>query len=186
VDKVPPSVTLFFPNAETVSSKKQYRGPKLERIDQLSLLVDSIEDAIEFYGGNFGWGPFHLARVRNTLPYRGKPSEFEVRLAFTMVGDLEIELMEVVAGVSPHSDHLREKGVGFQHIRMTTRDVEGLLAQLAEAGIEPIFGFQVEGRWTNVYINSHEFCGTRMEIRPADEQMLEIQKLMDTSWRLQP
>lgn len=178
----PSSVRTFFPDAQPIWPKTAYTGSPL-RLDQISFLVHNLEEAIEFWGTGFGISPFYIARVRNVLPYRGKNSPFEVRLAFANLSDgIELELMEVVEGETPHQDHLLEKGPGIQHIRMATQDVEGTLQHLVKMGIEPIFGYKMDDRWVNVYINSQDESGVRVELirDQVDPSRLE------TSWRISP
>jgi catechol 2,3-dioxygenase-like lactoylglutathione lyase family enzyme len=186
MNRRPPSIESFFPDAQPVwPMGQQHKGPRLTKIDQISILVTSVEKAAEYYAETLGWGPFYFGRVHNTLPYRGQPSEFEVRLAFAWVGDesggIEVELMEVVEGDTPHRDHLLAKGEGLQHIRLPTADVEGTLEHLATLGIEPIFGYKTD-KWMNVFVNSHNKFGLRVEFIRTDHNATE----KETSWRREP
>ena len=50
-----------------------------------------------------------------------------------------IELIEVLEGETPHSEHLREHGEGPQHVRFRIDGIEEKIAALEAAGYRSIF-----------------------------------------------
>jgi len=162
-DRIPPSVKAFFPNSKPVWPQSSLRTP-LVNLNQLSIVVHDVEAAIEYFGAAFGWGPFYLAEASRRVQYRERISEVSLRLAFTLVGDLEIELLQPISGHSPHMDHLQRRGEGLLHIRFATEDIEGTLTHLAAQGIQPTLIYTHGNELLNVYVDSDKDFGVRIEL----------------------
>lgn len=108
--------------------------------DQIGIVVKDVDAAVDYYSSTFGWGPFHtLEMPLEGFTYKGKSGNCRLKLAFAQSGPLEIELLEVLEGDTPHSQFLKERGEGVQHLRFSVDNLEGMLAKLARAGIEPVF-----------------------------------------------
>jgi hypothetical protein len=168
MDRIPPSVTAFFPNSKPVWPKSSSPKP-LTSINQLAIVVSNIEKAIEYFGAAFGWGPFYVVEAGCRVPYKGEMSEINLRLAFTMVGSLEVELLQPLSGSSPHMEHLNRHGEGLLHIRFATEDMEGTLAHLATLDIRPTLSYTNEDELLNVYVDSDKAFGVRAELIHTDD-----------------
>lgn len=172
-DRVPPSVAAFFPDATLVRPAAASNRPALDRIDQVAILVEDRAAAIEYFGAAFGWGPFYTATTHGHCEYEGRPVTFELALAFTMVGDLEIELVQPLAGPTPYRDHLRHAGEGIFHLRFATGAIEPHLERFSELGIEPVFGWH-EGCWISANVDSHRHHGLRAELILEPEKLAQV------------
>jgi hypothetical protein len=180
--RVPPSVRHFFPGSKPVWTKAPGPRRPLLKINQIAFVVNDVDAAIEYYGGLFGWGPFWPATVSNDLEYQGSISRVELRLAFAMVGDIEIELLQPMAGNTPHHDHLRRFGEGLLHLRLATDDIEDALDHLKEFNVLPVFGYSNKGRWVNVYLNSDQCFGVRFELIPSEDRLLSMVSQFAYEW----
>lgn len=118
---------------------KQEPLVQLPAVEQVGIIVKDLDKAIEYYTSVFGIGPFRVRETRRKFLYKGKPAECCLKIAIAMSGPIEIELIQVIEGESPHADFLREKGEGMQHLRFGVRDFDSVLARLSKAGIKPIF-----------------------------------------------
>ena len=74
----------------------------LPRIDQIGFVVEDIEKAMDEYGPLFGPWQLMDQEVKD-CDLRGETKSCNLRMAFGHTGDLEIELIEVVDGESPHT-----------------------------------------------------------------------------------
>ena len=120
---------------------------KLETVNQIGIVVKDCEKVIETWERMFGIGPWTV--ITNT----GTDSEenpLEVKLAFAYMGDLELELIEVVKGKIIHSEFLEEHGEGLHHLGFFVDDVDGAAANLVEQGAEIML--QRSGQW--VYLDT--------------------------------
>jgi methylmalonyl-CoA/ethylmalonyl-CoA epimerase len=112
-------------------------------ITQVSVTVRDLESKMKAYHQAFGWGPWKLYEadgetVMHHCEWRGKPAEFRVRWAETMVGDLNFELIEPLGGESPWQEFLDTKGEGISSIAVmfkTREESERVKAQFAADGI---------------------------------------------------
>ena len=107
-------------------------------IDQVAYVVENLEASLPRYEAMFG--PFQV----NDSPldgceYRGREVACHLRLAVNRAGPLEIELIEVVSGEAPHTEHLKEHGEGLHHVRFRVDDLDAKLAELEDAGFQAIF-----------------------------------------------
>ena len=82
--------------------------------------------------------------------YRGRKADVTLKLGFGRSGPLEIELIQVISGESPHSEVLEKHGEGIHHIRFKLDDIDPPLAKLRRLGFEVIWSHaipQVGARW---------------------------------------
>lgn len=97
----------------------------LQRIDHLGIAVRSLEETIPFYEKALGLKCEHTEEV---------PAQ-KVRTAFFRVGETHIELLEPTSPESPIAKFLEKNPHGgIHHVAFATDDIEGQLAQAAEAG----------------------------------------------------
>ena len=121
---------------------------KLETVDHIGIVVRDCENVTETWERMFGISPWTF--ITNTgTDAEGNP--IEVKLAFAYIGDLELELIEVVKGKILHSEFLEEHGEGLHHLGFFIDDVDGEAANLVERGAEIIL--QRPGQW--IYLD----CG---------------------------
>jgi methylmalonyl-CoA/ethylmalonyl-CoA epimerase len=90
-------------------------------ITQISVTVRDLETKLRNYHEAFGWGPWKIyesdgTRVMSHSMWKGKPADFKVRWAETMVGDLNFELIEPLGPGNPFQEFLDTKGEGISSI----------------------------------------------------------------------
>jgi catechol 2,3-dioxygenase-like lactoylglutathione lyase family enzyme len=175
LDNRPPSVKAFFPSTEPTWPQSVKAGA-LDHIDQISILVRDIDAAIEYFGAAFGWAPFYIVTINDKGSYKNQFSSYCLKAAFCLVGNLEIELLQLIEGYTPHVDHLREKGEGFFHLRLKSNDMDSDLAHLAEQGIHSIWDYVIDGELVNAYTDSHLRFGVRTELIRSPEELSELVK----------
>ncbi len=139
---------------------------KLPPVEQVGIVVRDMDKAIEFYSATFGWGPFNIMETNlEGVLYRGKPSDCKMKLAMAQSGPIEIELIQVLEGETPHTEFLREKGEGLHHLRFSVDDLEGTLAEYAEQGIEPVWQHSMpEIGFSWAYLNTDTIGGVMIEL----------------------
>lgn len=107
-------------------------------IDQVAYVVRDLEASLPRYEALFG--PFEVGV--SPLPdctIRGATADCTLKLAVNRSGPVEIELIQVLEGETPHSEHLREHGEGLHHVRHRVDDLDARLAALRDAGFEVVF-----------------------------------------------
>jgi 4-hydroxyphenylpyruvate dioxygenase-like putative hemolysin len=147
-------------------TEQQESRVKLPPVDQIGIVVKDMDRAIEYYQSTFGWGPFSVMELElKGFTYRGKTGDCRLKLAMGKSGPMEIELIQVLEGETPHTEFLREKGEGIQHLRCCVDDLDSILAELAKDGIEPVFHHSFpEMGIAFAYLNSDKIGGVMLEL----------------------
>jgi methylmalonyl-CoA/ethylmalonyl-CoA epimerase len=124
-------------------AKSSNPAVKLGALNHIGLVVEDVDEAVEFYESMFGIGPFTVDTYQlKGVMYRGKPMDAVIKAGFGFSGDCLIELVEVVEGETPHTEFFRARGEGVQHIAFPVDDMRDALDKLAERGIEPLFEYK--------------------------------------------
>jgi catechol 2,3-dioxygenase-like lactoylglutathione lyase family enzyme len=107
-------------------------------IDQVSYVVDDLVRSLPTYEALFG--AFQVGEVAlEGCRVRGGLADCRLKLAVNGDGPLEIELIQVLEGDTPHGEHLRAHGEGLHHVRFRVPDVDAKLAELEGEGFTPVF-----------------------------------------------
>ena len=133
---------------ETVS-----RDLGLGPIDQVAYVVENLERALPRYEAMFG--PFQVASYEmKDCTIRGRQADCALRLALNNSGPVEIELIEVVAGETTHSEHLKQHGEGLHHVRFRVADLEPKVAALEAAGYRTVMQKRFDPTLAFAYLES--------------------------------
>jgi len=97
----------------------------MTRIDHIGIAVQKLDPAVEFFRDRLG---LPLKEIKE-LPERG------LRIAFFLVGDTLVELLEPLTEDSQISKFLATRGEGIHHMALSTGDINGKMAELTGAGI---------------------------------------------------
>lgn len=108
--------------------------PDLPPPDQIGFVVKDLDRAITLYEPLFG--PFTVPDFGpQTASYRGaEPTSFELKYAFGSASGLEVELIQWVAGDTPHRDFIERGGEGMHHIRYRIDDLDLWLGRVGALG----------------------------------------------------
>jgi hypothetical protein len=92
----------------------------MNELSQISIVVNNLNEKIENFWKMLGVGPWKVymfapPRLTNTY-FKGKPTEFKMKLALANVGRVMLELVEPLGGENVFSEFLRNKGEGVHHI----------------------------------------------------------------------
>ena len=102
--------------------------PTIKRIDHIAILVDDLDGTLDFWRDALGLPLAHTEE---------NPAE-QAKIAFLPAGDSEIELVKPTTDDSGLARYLEKRGPGMHHICLEVDDLEGMLAQLKEKGIQLI------------------------------------------------
>ena len=107
-----------------------------------------------------------------------------MKAAIAYSGAVFIELVQVLEGETVHTEFLREKGEGVQHVAFLVRNLDETLKELAKCGIEPamrlppmsidppapsgeaasVAAQRPRMQLTEVYLDSDEVGGTMIQL----------------------
>lgn len=132
---------------------------------------DIVENAMSFLN-RLGVGPWlrvdfkdpHLSNSQ----YIGAKGEIVpfIKIAYAMWGDLQIELLEPVSGVSPHRDFLISHGTGAHHLKIdSTKDHDQLVQHYLNNGLSILMQSDNGGTGrTATYMNTVDELGFVLEL----------------------
>ena len=102
--------------------------PKITRIDHIAILVNDLTEPLSFWRDALGMEVTHVKDI---------PAE-AAEIAFLPAADSEIELVHPTTAVSGLAKYLEKRGPGMHHVCLEVDDIEGMLAQLKDKGIQLI------------------------------------------------
>src|SRR5262249_51810195 len=123
-----------------------------------------LERALPRYEAMFG--PFSVMSYEmKDCTIRGHSADCTLRLALNHSSPVEIELIEVVAGQTIHSEHLEKHGEGIHHVRFRVAKLEPKVAELEKAGYRTVMHKRVGPMTAFAYLEAPpEIGGSVIEL----------------------
>jgi len=76
---------------------------KIEKWDQLGIVVKDIENAAELYNGLFTFkGPINIVEQDATVVYKGKEATFKMKKIMQHFGNKQMEIVQVLEATGPN------------------------------------------------------------------------------------
>jgi hypothetical protein len=153
---------------------------KVNELFQVCIVVHDLDKSMEHYQNVLGIGPWECMDIDpsivSDMTYHGRPVEHSFRAAITMVGPIQLELIQPLKGDSIYSDFLKEHGEGLHHMgHVWVRNIAEAVKTLEQAGLPCI----QSGRITHeelsqfspgyAYINAGEPLGFILELLELPE-----------------
>ena len=134
----------------------------IKRINHVAIVVEEIEDALQFWRDALGLRVSHVEEV---------PEQDSI-VAFLPVGNTEIELVKPTSPESGVARYLEKRGPGVHHICFEVDDLEAMLGTLRANGVrlinsEPIAGSN--GR-SYAFVHPESTCGVLVELYQLSPQ----------------
>ena len=130
------------------------------KVDQIGIVVKDVEKYMRFYEKMFGVEPFPT--VESAI------NSAKLKIVLFELGEVEIELIQVVKGDSVHSRFLEERGEGLHHLGFFVKDIEKELARLEKEGIKVLERGEVLGTVKFVYLDTEKTLGVVLELIQYD------------------
>ena len=140
-------------------------------IDQVALIVENLDEAMLRYHDWLGIGPWRVYTYAKPLvksmAYRGQPADYAMRIALSSIGDLNIELIEMLRGDTVYAEHVAKHGYGLHHWGVFVEDMGAALAEAAATGIKVLqegSGFGLDGDGHFAYLDTEATIGVSIEL----------------------
>jgi len=104
---------------------------QLKSVDQISYAVQDIDEVIEKWSALYGMGPWTFIENGGT-DAKGRP--WKIRMAFTYIGPVQIELVQCTEGRIFQSKFLDKWGEGLHHLGFYVDNVDAEAKKLIEKG----------------------------------------------------
>src|SRR3990172_10700136 len=96
--------------------------PVFTGVLQVCVAVRDLDEAMRTYWDEYGIGPWEVYELNpetvQDMIRDDEASEHAMRLAVTMIGNVQWELVEPLDDRSIYADFLREHGAGLHHVSM--------------------------------------------------------------------
>jgi catechol 2,3-dioxygenase-like lactoylglutathione lyase family enzyme len=143
---------------------------------QVAWVTDDIAASETLLRDQFGGGPWtripdvHFDREHSRL--RGERHEFTAHLSLAYAGDLQLELIEPVAGESVHTEFLARCGPGLHHVCFAVDDLAAACARAEAAGV-PVLqtGSMMDGAIEFAYLDGSSGGAPYVELARIGPQM---------------
>jgi len=110
-----------------------------KEILQVGLVVKDVDAAIRKYQDVCRIGPWEILLMDKSNMHdtrlRGEKVEFSMKVAFTNVGSVQLELIEPLNDENIYAEFLRENGEGMHHIAFAVDDFDETKAVLKANGV---------------------------------------------------
>jgi len=133
---------------------------KFSKVDQIGIVVKDVEKSMKFYKKVFGVEPFPI--VESAI------NSAKLKIVLFELGDVEIELIQVVEGKSIHSRFLEKRGEGLHHLGFFVKDLEKELVRLEKEGIKVLERGKVLGAVKFAYLDTEKTLGVVLELIQYD------------------
>lgn len=144
--------------------KKRIGKSPFSNLEHVGVVVRDIGKAVK-YLSSLGIGPFDPftdPAVADKL-FRGKPSDWKVKISLAKMGPVTLELIQPVEGKSANQEFLEKKGEGIQHIAFAVDDLDREVTELSKQGIEVIMsGRMPDGKFA--YLETDVIGGIIIEL----------------------
>ena len=139
---------------------------------QIGIVVNDIDATIKYYTQMFGFGPYEIKHVDySNATYYGQPAGYRGKRAFFHLGNIEIELIELIDGKTIHEDFLKEHGEGLHHIGFQVDSLGESVNNAEQAGFKVTQGFTRLDGSGFAYLDSDKTGGVIIElIQPPPEE----------------
>jgi Glyoxalase/Bleomycin resistance protein/Dioxygenase superfamily len=145
--------------------------PSFSETVQIGIVVRDLEATMRRYVDEYGIGPWEIhefaAGGAEDLHEHGRPVERSWRLATTMVGQMQWELIEPRDEESDYARFLVEKGEGVHHIAVAPANYDRALAEETNRGREAVLSGTFSG-FRVAYLPTEHDLGVIVEIFSDD------------------
>ena len=134
------------------------------------IVVRNIDGTIKYYEKTFGFGSFEIRHVDYlNATYYGQVASYRGKRAFSHLGPIQIELIELIDGKTIHEAFLKEKGEGLHHIAFQVKNMEESKRNAEKAGLGVTQSFTRPDGSGFAYLDSDRIGGIVFELiqRPA-------------------
>jgi len=130
---------------------------------QISIVVRDLERTMKTYVEEYGLGPWEIYEFNPDTVEDMQPGPAAYRIAVTMVGSVQWELVQPLDDASIYAEFLREKGEGVHHVAVAGPGYREQLEAMEAKGRRVIAGGFYNGvRFS--YLSTDEDLGVVTEI----------------------
>jgi methylmalonyl-CoA/ethylmalonyl-CoA epimerase len=133
---------------------------KFSKVDQIGIVVKDMEATMKFYEKMFGIEPFPT--VESAV------DSARLKIGLFQLGEVQIELIQVLEGENILSRFLEKRGEGLHHLGFFVEDIEEEVARLEKGGIKVLERGTVLGVVKFAHLDTEKILGVVLELIQLD------------------
>jgi methylmalonyl-CoA/ethylmalonyl-CoA epimerase len=133
---------------------------KFSKVDQIGIVVKDMDATMKFYERMFGIEPFPT--VESNI------NSAKLKIGLFQLGEMQIELIQVLEGETIHSKFIEKRGEGLHHLGFFVEDIEKELARLEKRGVKVLERGTVLGVVEFAYLDTEKSLGVVLELIQLD------------------
>jgi methylmalonyl-CoA/ethylmalonyl-CoA epimerase len=111
----------------------------LPPVSQIGLIVEDVDKVAGYYSSLFGVGPWTIYDFAPHVHiYNGEQTYAKIRMGKAMWGNVELELLRPLEGVSPHMDWYLKYKQGLHHLGFFINNYDELYGKFIAEGFKPL------------------------------------------------
>jgi len=111
----------------------------LPRFAQLGVVVRDVKQTVALYSSVFGISPFTVYEWSPDKHWVDeKPSPLKLQIGKAQWGDIELELIQLLEGKSPHGEFLEKRGEGLHHLGFNVSNYHEVYGKMVDEGFKPM------------------------------------------------
>ncbi len=139
---------------------------KLDKFDQIGIVVKDIEKAAEMYKTLFNFkGEINIVEQDATVNCRGKEGTYKMKKIMDFFGGKQLEIVEIVDAKGPnlYSEFLEEGREGLHHLGIYIKKGAELIKKFKEEFNVEVAQVGKLGKLTFTYLDTKEILGYYIE-----------------------
>lgn len=140
---------------------------RLEKFDQIGIVVKEIEKAAELYKDLFKFrGNVNIVEQSATVTCRGKEGEYKMKKIMDFFGDKQLEIVEIVESTGPnlYTEFLEDGREGLHHLGIYVKDAEKFITKFKELYNVKVAQVGHVGTLTFTYLDTRQIIGYYVEL----------------------
>ncbi|MGQ9641402.1 MAG: VOC family protein [Candidatus Bathycorpusculaceae bacterium] len=130
------------------------------KVDQIGVVVRDVEKTAKFYE--------KLLKQEPLPPIEFETGNVKLKIIFFQLGEVQLELIQVLEGKNIHTKFLKERGEGLHHLGFFVKDLEEELSVLKKEGIEVLWRGEALGVTKFAYLDTEKALGIALELIQFD------------------
>ncbi|MHA1150277.1 MAG: VOC family protein [Promethearchaeota archaeon] len=139
---------------------------KIEKFDQIGIVVKDIEKTADFYRTFFKFkGDINIVEQDAIVSYKGQEATFKMKKIMQFFGGKQFEIVEVVSATGPnlYSEFIEEGNTGLHHLGIYTKTPSELIEAFKKQFNVEVAQVGKVGKLTFTYMDTKDILGYYVE-----------------------
>ena len=139
---------------------------KLEKFDQIGIVVKDIEKTAQLYRALFNFkGNIDIVEQEASVICRGESGTYKMKKIMDFFGGKQLEIVEIIDADGPnlYSEYLDEGREGLHHLGIYIKDAKPLIKNFKEEFNIEVAQIGQLGKLTFTYLETKEWLGYYIE-----------------------